>query len=86
MHRGERNRTGASSNPFSIALLHNLIFIDTREECDAGFFQVNLSGAVDKAHGEDLAFEPLRLSVHSAGSVHLHDADFGTTLNHSRSS
>ena len=55
--------------PFPIALLHNLIFIDTGEECDAGFFEVNLSGGVYEAHGEDFSFEPLCLPVHTAGSI-----------------
>ena len=40
--RGRGKKKGTS--PFSIALRHNLVFIDTREECDAGFFEVNLSG------------------------------------------
>ena len=52
-----------------IALLHNLIFIDTGEECDAGFFEVNLSGGVYEAHGEDFSFESFSLPVHSAGSI-----------------
>ena len=45
----------------------NFIFIDTRDECDAGFFKVNLAGGVYEAHGEDFSFEPLCLPVHSAG-------------------
>ena len=45
--------------------------------------EVNLPGAVDKAYGEYLAFESFRLPDHSAGSIHLHDSDFGSTLNHS---
>ena len=57
------------TSPFSIALLHNLIFIDTGYKCDASFFKVNLSGGVYEAHGEDFSFEPLRLPVHSAGGV-----------------
>ena len=57
------------SCPFSIALLHNLIFIDTGEECDAGFFEVYLSGGVYEAHGDDFSFEPFCLPVHSAGGV-----------------
>ena len=50
-----------------IALFYNLIFIDAGEECDAGFFEVNLSGGVYEAHGEDFSFEPLCLPVHTAG-------------------
>ena len=69
-----------------IALLHNLIFIDTGDECDSSFFKVNLAGGVYKAHGEDFSFEPFRLPVHSAGCVHLNDLDFGSALNHTRSS
>ena len=69
-----------------IALLHNLIFIDAGYKCDAGFFEVNLSGGVYEAHGEDYSFKSLCLPVHSAGSVHLHDSDFGSALNHIRSS
>ena len=37
-------------------------------------------------YGEYLSFEPLCLPVHPAGSVHLHDLDFGSALNHTRSS
>jgi hypothetical protein len=35
----------------------NFIFIDTGEECDAGFFEVSLSGGVYEAHGEDFSFK-----------------------------
>ena len=69
-----------------IALLHNLIFIDTRYQRNSGFFEVNLPGRVYEAHGEDFSFEPFRLSVHSAGSIHLDDSDPGSALNHTRSS
>ena len=86
LHRGERKRTGASSNPFSIALLHNLIFIHTRNQGKSGLFEVNLAGGVYEAHGEDFSFEPLCLPVHSAGSVQLHDSDFESALNQARSS
>ena len=58
------------TSPFSIALLHNLKFIDAGEECDAGFFEVNLAGGVYEAHGEDFSFEPFCLPVHSAGRGH----------------
>ena len=74
------------SNPFPIALLHNLIFIDAGNQCKSGFFQMDLSGGVYEAHGEDFSFEPLCLPVHSAGSVHLYDPDLGSALNHTRSS
>ena len=52
-----------------IALLHNLIFIDTGDKSDAGFFKVNLAGGVNEAHGEDFPFKPLCLPVHSAGRL-----------------
>ena len=58
---------------FSFILLHNLIFIDAGEECDACLFQMDLSGGVYEAHGEDFSFEPLCLPVHSAGSIHLEE-------------
>ena len=45
-----------------------------------------LSGGVYEAHGEDFSFEPFCLPVHSAGSVHLHDPNPGSALNHTRSS
>ena len=57
------------TSPFSIALLHNLIFIDTGEECDADFFEVYLPGGVYEAHCEDFSFESFCLPVHSAGSI-----------------
>ena len=63
----ERKRARAL---FPIALRHNLIFIDTGDECDSSFFKVNLVGGVYEAHGEDFSFEPLRLPVHSAGWGH----------------
>lgn len=69
MHRGERKRTGASSNPFSIVLLHNLIFVGTGNQCKSGFLEVNLSGVVNEAYGEDFSFEPLCLPVHSADGM-----------------
>ena len=47
----------------------NFIFIDTGDECNAGFFEVNLSGGVYEAHGEDFSFEPLCLPVHTAGGA-----------------
>ena len=52
-----------------IALFHNLIFVDTGDKSDAGFFKVNLAGGVYEAHGEDFSFEPFCLPVHSAGKV-----------------
>ena len=52
-----------------IALLHNLIFIDTRYQRNSGFLKVNLSGGVCEAHGEDFSFEPFCLPVHSAGGL-----------------
>ena len=67
--------------PFSIALFHNLIFIDAGNECKSGFNKMYHSGAVDKAYGEDLAFKPFRLPVHPAGCVHFEDFDFGSMLN-----
>ena len=41
---GSEKKKGTS--PFSIALLHNLIYIDTGDECNAGLFDVNLFGGV----------------------------------------
>ena len=72
--------------PFSIALFHNLIFIDAGNECKSGFNKMYHSGGVYEAHGEDFSFEPFCLPVHSAGSIHLHDPYFGSALNHTRSS
>ena len=66
-------------------LLHNLILVYTRDECDTGLFEVNLMLAVDVTDGEDLTVELSCLPVHSAGSIHLHDSDFGAALNHTRS-
>ena len=53
-----------------IALFHNLIFIDAGEECDTGLFQMDLSGGVYEAHGEDFSFKSFCLPVHSAGRGH----------------
>ena len=63
-------------------LLHNLILVYTRDECDTGLFEVNLMLAVDVADGEDLTVELSCLPVHSAGSIHLDDPDFGSAFNH----
>ena len=71
---------------FPIALFHNLIFIDTGDKCKSGFFEVNLAGGVNEAHGEDFPFKPLCLPVHSSGCVYLYDSDLGSALNHTRSS
>ena len=68
---------------FSSFLFHNLIFIDAGNECKSGLNEMNLSGGVNEAHGEDLAFKPFRLPVHPAGCVHLEDLDSGSTLNDS---
>ena len=57
------------SQSFSFILLHNLIFIDAGEECDAGFFEVNLTGGVYEAYGEDFSFESFCLPVHPAGGL-----------------
>ena len=57
------------TGPFSIALFHNLKFIDTGDECDSSLFKVNQAGGVYEAHGEDFSFEPFRQPVHSAGKV-----------------
>ena len=65
----KEKRTGTCPILFPIALLHNLIFIDTRDECESDLFQVNLAGAINITHGEDFLFEPFRLPVHSAGPV-----------------
>ena len=43
----EKRKGTKSLSP--IALLHNLIFIDTGDECKSGFFKVNLSGGVYEA-------------------------------------
>ena len=64
----------------------NFIFIDTWNKCDAGFFEVYLSGGVYEPHVKNFSFEPLCLPVHSAGSIHLYDPYFGSALNHTRSS
>ena len=61
------------SQSFSFILLHNLIFIDAGEECDAGLFQMDLPGAINVTHGEDFSFKSFSLPVHSAGSVFLDD-------------
>ena len=65
---------------------YNIILVHSRNQSKPGFFEVDLSGAVYEAHGEDFSLEPLSLPVHSDGSIHLHDLDFGSTLNHIRSS
>ena len=52
-----------------IALLHNLIFIDTRYQRNSGFFEVNLTGGVYEAYGEDFSFESFCLPVHPAGGL-----------------
>ena len=57
------------SQSFSFILLHNLKLIDTGEECDACLFEVDLSGGVYEAHGEDFSFKSLRLPVHSASGM-----------------
>ena len=57
------------TGPFSIALFHNLIFVDTGDKCKSGLFEVNQAGGVYEAHGEDFSFEPFRQPVHSAGKV-----------------
>jgi len=78
-HGGEKKK---GIGPFSITLFHNLIFIDAGNECKSGLNEMNLSGGVNEAHGEDLAFKPFRLPVHPAGCVHLEDFDFGHKLNY----
>ncbi len=55
--------------PFSIALFHNLIFVDTGDKCKSGFFEVNQAGGVYEAHGEDFSFESFCLPVHPAGGL-----------------
>ena len=59
----------------------NFIFIDAGYESKSGLNEMNDAGAVNEAHGEDLAFKPLCLPIHSAGSIHLEDLDFGHKLN-----
>ena len=54
-------------------LLHNLILVYTRDECDTGLFEVNLMLAVNEADGEDLTVELSCLPVHSSGCVHLEE-------------
>ena len=63
-------------------LFHNLIFIDPGYQCKSSLNEMDTAGAVDKAYGEDFAFKPFRLPVHSAGSIHPEDLDFGSSLNH----
>ena len=65
----QKNRTRAVMRGFSSFLFHNLIFIDTGDECDAGFFEVNLTGAVDVTDGEDLAVELSCQSIPPASSI-----------------
>ena len=67
IRQSAEKKKGAS--PFSIALFHNLIFIDTGNQCKSGFFEVNQAGGVYEAHGEDFSFESFCLPVHSAGPV-----------------
>ena len=69
-------------NPFSFILLHNLKLVHTRDECDAGFFQVNLTGTVDVTDGEDLAVELSCLPVHTAGVINFDNAYFCSPFNH----
>ena len=38
--------------PFSIALLHNLILIDTGYQRKSGFIKMNLSGGANEAVGD----------------------------------
>ena len=64
----EKRKGTKSLSP--IALLHNLIFIDTGDECKSGFFKMNLTGGAYEAYGEDFTFAPFCLPVHSAGRVH----------------
>ena len=75
--KAERESYGSEKKkgigPFSIALLQNLILIDTGYKGKAGFFEMNLSGGVYEAHGEDFSFESLCLPVHTAGSIYLND-------------
>ena len=56
------------------------MLVHTRDECDTGFFQVNLAGAVDITDDEVLAVELSCLPVHSAGVVNLKDPDFAPRL------
>jgi hypothetical protein len=63
--------------PFSIALFHNLKFIDTGDKCNSGFFKVNQASGVYEAHDEDFSFEPLCLPVHSTGRVYFQDDTTG---------
>ena len=73
MRRGRESHGGEKKKgigPFPIALFHNLIFIDTRDEGKSCLFEVNLSGGVYEAHGEDFSVEPFSLPVHSAGRGH----------------
>ena len=72
--------------PFSNSVISQSHIYPHPEECNAGFFEVNLSGGVYEAHGEDFSFKSFCLPVHSAGCVHLNDLDFGSALNHTRSS
>ena len=60
----------------------DFIFIDAGDECDSGLNKTYHSGAVDKAHGEDLTFKSFCLPVHSPGSIHLEGFDFGHKFNY----
>ena len=63
-------------------LLHNLILVYTRDECDTGLFEVNLMLAVDVTDGEDLTVELSCLPVHSAGVIDFDDANLCSPFNH----
>ena len=55
--------------PFSNSVISQSHIYPHPEECNAGFFEVNLSGGVYEAHGEDFSFESFCLPVHPAGRV-----------------
>ena len=50
-------------------LLHNLMLVHTRNECDVGLFKMNLTGTVDIEDGEDLAVELLRQRIIHGGQT-----------------
>ena len=60
---------------FPIALLHNLIFIDTGEECDTGFFEVNLSGGVNEAMYKSRSYAKMRIWPRFSAQAFRNQAD-----------
>ena len=64
-----------SPGPFSIALLHNLIFIDTRDKSGTGFFEVNLSGGVNEAMYKSRSYVKMRIWPRFSAQAFRNQAD-----------